>query len=111
MDTAELREILQVYETRDPDFRAAGWHLPDDSAVVCGEVQRSSLLHTYRRRLKRVAEGTPLHAATQRLVDLLEGYGEAELNMISYRTPDGRFWLFLADREKSRILLWMSMFS
>lgn len=111
MDPTEVTELLRSYADRDRDFRATDWQVLDDTAVECGRVQRASLLHMYRRRLGRTGEGTDLRAVTERLVNFLEAYEKEELEMISFRTADGRFWLFLADEEKSRILFWMSMFS
>ncbi|MFP8963045.1 hypothetical protein ACLIYP_21165 [Streptomyces nanhaiensis] len=110
MDAPKLRELLSAYSTNDPDFQKSNWHVPDDAAIECGTVSRDSLLHTYRRRLKRTRENHTLHTKTENLVAFLRDYPEEELTMVNYYTSEGEMRLFLANYECSRILFWMSMF-
>ncbi|WP_159767017.1 hypothetical protein [Streptomyces sp. HM190] len=76
-----------------------------------GEVRRSDLLHTYKRRLGRVGVNTKLHDETASLVSFLENYPEEVLSMISIKFRGDGFELFLADRDTDKILHWMQMFS
>lgn len=76
-----------------------------------GEVRRSDLLHTYKRRLGRVSVNTKLHDDTSSLISFLENYPEDVLSMISVKFRGDGFELFLADRDTDRILHWMQMFS
>jgi hypothetical protein len=76
-----------------------------------GEVRRSDLLHTYKRRLGKVTENSTLYSETASLISFLESYPEEVLSMISIKFRGDGNELLLADRGASRILYWMQMFS
>lgn len=77
--------------------------------INSGEVSKESLLHTYRRRLRRTEVGTSLHNETRSLIDFLEGHPSVGLSMISVRPESGGFHVFLANSHETRILFWMKM--
>lgn len=111
MDKGELRILLDtaiqdgVCTARVLDIVGGAY------SIDSGTVSRSDFVHIYSRRLARAQRGSALHEATRKLVDFLEGFPDEELSMISVRSGDGGFELFLADTAESRILFWMSMFS
>ncbi|GAA2474549.1 hypothetical protein GCM10010406_08250 [Streptomyces thermolineatus] len=111
MEKTRLEELLAV-AVRDgkcPEdvMRATekGWN------VQTGAVTRADLLRSYRRRLGRTQEGSPLREQTQRLVSLLEESSDDELTMIGVTGDAGGYEMFLADTQEERILFWMNMFS
>ncbi|MGW1792073.1 hypothetical protein ACWCO0_25040 [Streptomyces tubercidicus] len=77
--------------------------------INSGEVSNSSLLHMYRRRLRRTEVGTSLHKQTFSLIEFLEGHPNTKLSMISIRPESGGFHAFLADSRETRILFWMKV--
>ncbi|MFD3354354.1 hypothetical protein [Streptomyces fradiae] len=78
--------------------------------AVSGQVERASLLRTYRRRLRRTPPGSPLHDQTYALVGFLKAFQETHLTMISVNPEAGGFDISLADSQARRILFWMQMF-
>lgn len=78
--------------------------------VESGTASTASLLHMYSRRLKRTNNDPQLGRQTEDLVSFLRSYPEDHLSMVSFRTRDGGFHLFLADTEETTVLFWMKMF-
>ncbi|PNE30646.1 hypothetical protein AF335_27990 [Streptomyces eurocidicus] len=78
--------------------------------IDSGLTSTASLLHMYSRRLKRTKNDAQLSRETEDLVSFLRRYPEDHLAMVSFRTRDGGFHLFLADAEETTVLFWMKMF-
>ncbi|MFC7308216.1 hypothetical protein ACFQVC_28840 [Streptomyces monticola] len=111
MDKATL-EALLVVAVRDGKcpadvLRAAG----EGWSVQSGVAGRAELLRSYRRRLRRTAEGSTLRQQTQQLVLFLEEFPDDQLTMVGATGDAGGYEMFLADAQEERILFWMNMFS
>ncbi|WP_374982489.1 hypothetical protein [Streptomyces fradiae] len=97
------RLVYQAWkEGRVPD--AALSSTTGEFQADSGQVERESLLRTYRRRLRRTPPGSPLHDQTYALVGFLEAFQKTHLTMISVSTEAGGFDIFLADSQARRIL-------
>lgn len=109
MDQAKLATLLE--RAAREGICAGGFTttLTADCEINSGEVSKASLLHMYRRRLRRTEAGTSLHEETCSLIDFLEGHPSAMLALVSIRPEIGGFHAFLADACETRILFWMKM--
>ncbi|MCX4670419.1 hypothetical protein OG453_27630 [Streptomyces sp. NBC_01381] len=111
MDQHRLRELITAAAGEDRCPRDLLGAMQNIVSIETGEVSRNSLIHTYRRRLARTADGSPLQTETAALVSFLESYSGDTLNMVSVKLEGGGYQMFLTDPYLAKILYWMRMFS
>ncbi|MFF7232794.1 hypothetical protein [Streptomyces sioyaensis] len=109
MDQAKLVTLLDRAASEGICTREFATAIAAGCEINSGEVSKASLLHMYRRRLRRAELGTSLYNETTSLIDFLEGHPSVKLSLISVRPEIGGFHAFLADACETRILFWMKM--
>ncbi|MFI1162501.1 hypothetical protein ACH4UM_02575 [Streptomyces sp. NPDC020801] len=111
MDAGELTRLVAAAVESGVCDRSILERMVNVTRVEAGEVSPDSLLHTYRRRLKRTNPGSELEAATEALISFLEENRERAVVMASVVLESGGGEIFILNAEETQILHWMRMFS
>ncbi|UQI48244.1 hypothetical protein M1P56_29970 [Streptomyces sp. HU2014] len=110
MDENKLKQLVRKAVSQGRCNEAVLESINMPFTVDSGTTSTASLLHMYSRRLRRTNDDARLSRQTEDLVSFLRAYPEEHLAMVSFRTQDGGFHLFLADAEETTALFWMEMF-